>query len=779
MRPSDSKSDSHLPPRYGQKTRIGLLLLLALTMVMAAGILFLKYQLEDLRALVQARAETMAGARIEVGTVLVNGLRGLRIDDLHVLLDPSPGMPSIEVSVPTAYLDFDVVDLLGGRITIDRVQMDRAQITARRDPDGVWFAPDMQAPPIPSGLASAIAFRVMGKECRLALDNLVGDTGITFDHLDFDLSRLSDTPDFRAKIAARLEGAPEKRLLADFRFAGMSDFDLRAQCDGLSAGDVNRFLPESSRFVQSGIISPSLRLAGYPNNTLIVSLEAPFAGFALRDQPAFPIPANGALISLANYDIGAHLLSLTTARMEADSFAGWLDGSISFAGDLPFFDLRLQADQIPVIDLLEDLIQDQTEPFGELQIDIGDLYDLRMELKGTMKDPKLSAVAGISSGKLAFEPADSSYPKGDLEFGLMKVTWNLDDGLPSGTLNINGGTLSHAATGMKATNISGTLALRDNTLTIEPLSAEITGNPFIGRLRYDLAEQTADFALSGLLDNVENTPLGSSIKNLQVAGAINTRASGRISKKRSNVELVLDLTQAQIGFDWWLRKPVGIGGAIQPLTIEITPAKKILIKGNATVDVTPLSGEFDLLYVNGAYDLRRIRIDVDPLDIVSAGKCINIPYTAAGNQGAGGFFEQQHVPGTEKGHQDTLGAFFDDIRFLPDGGVDALHCQNATVRVFLDSADETAYTGHLDLHAEEAFVPPLNQKWLLPLKDHDLDELFPDKPRDWTFSLKADALQMPPWRGLNFVGEVYDRENETGLSRFAADIEGGGSLEGR
>lgn len=774
----DSKSDSQLSLRYGRKTRIGLLILLALSMLMAAGILFLKYQLEDLRALVQARVETMAGARIQVGSVLVNGFRGLRIDDLQAVLDEAPGTPSLEITVPNAYIDIDVVDLLSGRITIDRVQIDRARINLRRPPEGVCFRANAQGAALPQGVSDALAFRVMGKDCRLSIENLVGDAGVVFDRLDFDLSRLFGAPDLRAKIAANLEASPDKPILVDLRFADLGNFDLRAQCEGLSAGDVNRFLPESSHLVQSGTVSPSLRLAGYPNDTLVVSLEVPFEDFALRDYPGLPIPRQGALTAMANYDIGARLLTLTTARTHSDTFAGWIEGAVSFAQAQPFFDLRLQAEEIPAMALLEPLIQEQTGALGEIKAEIGEPYDLRVELTGPLNQLHISAVAGISSGRLAVDPIDPLYPKGELEFGLMKVTWESGNSLPSGALSITGGSLSHAQSGLKAKQITGTLSLRDNVLTIEPLSAEITGNPFMGRLRYDLTGQKAEFLLSGRLEEVEKTPLGNSIKNLQVAGTINAQAKGQISKDRGLMELVLDVTQAQIGFDWWLRKPPGTGGAIEPLTIEFVPRKSITIKGNATVDVTPLTGVFDLVYANGTYDLRRIRIDIDPLDVVSAGNCINIPYTASGNKGTGAFFEQLHVPDTEKGHRDTLGAFFDDISFLPDGGDEPLHCKNATVKVLLDSADEAAYKGHLEVHAEEAYVPPFEKKWLLPLKAPDLAESFPEKPRDWTFSLKADMIQMTPWRGFNFEGEVYDRENETGFTRFAADIDGGGRLEG-
>ena len=165
-------------------------MLLGATVLLAAGALFVKYQLETLRAAVQAEAEARVGGRLEVGAVTVNGLRGLRVDDFHLSLDGSKG-PAVDLAIPTAYIDVDVIDLLHGAVTIDRVEVNGAQVAVAPPEDGVWFrgggkkiAWRVDALPLPS------SFRVLGGDCSVSVADVVGGVDLDIAGLHFDVSRL-------------------------------------------------------------------------------------------------------------------------------------------------------------------------------------------------------------------------------------------------------------------------------------------------------------------------------------------------------------------------------------------------------------------------------------------------------------------------------------------------------------------------------------------------------------------------------------------------------------
>lgn len=117
-----------------------MLVLLVVTVLFAGGALFVKYKLENLRAGVLKSVESRTGVRLRVGAVVVNGLRGLRLDDAEVALESTTG-PKIQFGADVAYVYINVVDLLYGQVTIDRIETDNARIRLDRPTDRAWIAP--------------------------------------------------------------------------------------------------------------------------------------------------------------------------------------------------------------------------------------------------------------------------------------------------------------------------------------------------------------------------------------------------------------------------------------------------------------------------------------------------------------------------------------------------------------------------------------------------------------------------------------------------------------
>ncbi len=771
-----ASTDSHTHGLSGRRTRVLLALLLVFALLMAAGTLFIKYQLETLRERVQARLAARMGARLEMSGVQVDGLQGLRIENLSAVLNTPMG-PEITVRAPAVHVHIDWIDLLYGQVSIPRIQADGAQFLIRRDENGNWFDAAAPQKALLEDFGGEAAFRIVGRGCRLEIHNLVGDSSLILDDLSMDVGRLADSEDISARLSGLLGGHPEKRIGAHLRFASLQDFDMRLQATTLSADDVNVFLPASQHFVASGTAMPSLRIAGYPNNTLTVSLEATFENLMLRDQPELFVPATGSITALASYDIEAHVLTLTTARARTGQLSGRLEGTVSLAEERPVFDLRLEADQAPVVDVLDYVLADRKDQYGELLLGIGDVYQIGLTLQGTTEEPVLSARASVNDGSVSFRPNDPRLPAADLEFSMLSVAWDSGQPLPHGALNITGGRISDPNSGLEAQAVTGTLLLREGVVSLDPVNAHINDNAFTGRAHYDIATGKGEFNVSGVITEVEKTPLGSQIKNFALAGTINTRCSGTLASDRIQVSAVLDATQAQIDFDWWFRKPIGIGATVHAINVDIVPGETITITGKGAVDTSQLEASFSLLHLEDKWTLDHIHFTLDPVDAGSAGKCFRIPYAASGGTGTEGYVDWRRVPEIPKGKVIRIGGRFDHVAFLPRDGQIPLTAKNAEVEVVIDDSTSDP-KGVVTIRAEEGAVPPLGTRWLLPLREEaDLDPDSLERDRAWTFVIHADSLEMPPWKGKQFVGEAFSHREESGLHRFAAVV-GEGSIEG-
>lgn len=765
---------------YGRRTRAGLLVLFLLFVLAAAGILLLKFQLEGLRSRVQETAELRLGGRLEVGAVQVNGLRGLRIAEFRGLLG-SEDQATVEVLAPEVLVNIDVVDLLYGEVTIDQIRMDGARVLARRAAQGQWFAGSANGheSALPEALSDGPAFRIVGQDCTLRVENVIGESGLSIENLAIDVSRLSGSPDLRAKVTGVLKGEPGKRLRLDSRFASMEDFDLRAFCEELAASDINVFLPASRQFFESGTVSPNLRVAGYPNDTMIVSVEMPFQEVAVRGQPDLLEPATGTLTALANYNTASHRLSFTTAKAVTQQLAGSLEGTVSFAGAAPEFDLTLETKELPVRDALNFAVAGRMEEYGDLDIDLHDPYSIQLLLRGNAEQPQISAQADVSSAGLRFVPKDPRWPRADLEFGMMKVDWNAETEWPTGTLNLTSGTVTHAATGLEARNIAGNLVFKEGTVALQPVSAMVTQNAFVGEALYTIADQRLEFSASGELAHLERFPLGEAGKKLALSGAADFRCSGAMTPGNYQFDVVADATQAEIAYEWWFNKPVGVGASINSANIAMRPGDSITLSGNASVGTSLITAKLDVSH-DEKWRLQHGRVKADGFDVATADQCLRIPYMASGGRCTGGYYEFQRAEGHPKANTIQVGGTFDELSLLADNTQTPVRAQGIKVDVFLDNRVPDARKGKADIIAESAFVPPLEVKWLLPIKPQtpEMLEKFPPKPVDWQYTVRAAQMEMPPWKGTAFEADAVSSDTETRLDRFSAKV-GEGRLEGQ
>jgi hypothetical protein len=136
--------------------------LFLVTALFTGGILYLKYQLEQLRQSVQTEAKSRLGIEFEAGEVNVFDLRGLRIADFQAFFSGTFGQ-RIDVSVAEAFVYIDIVDLLYGTVTVEQFLIDGASIEVTSVPEvaGVNGVEDAV-----TGLGSEVSFRILGRDCQ-------------------------------------------------------------------------------------------------------------------------------------------------------------------------------------------------------------------------------------------------------------------------------------------------------------------------------------------------------------------------------------------------------------------------------------------------------------------------------------------------------------------------------------------------------------------------------------------------------------------------------------
>ena len=800
----------------GSRARIRLLALLVLTVFFAGAVLFVKLKLEDLRTVFEAEAERRTGIDLGIGAIQVSGLKGLIIQDFHTTL-PVPDGPSVDLMAPALYVYINIIDLMYGQITIDRIQLDDATIAVHKPAGAPWIpakagrdkpvpltdedgAPVPPPPPAPTGKAevfpkgtfsNTLAFRVLGKNCMLRVNNVVGDTSLEVHKLDFDVLRLTDSTDFTVKLAGLLAGDEQKPISMNARFSSLEDFDFRAQCGTITSEDVNVFLPAAERFVEAGALRASLRVAGYPGQTVVVSMEVPVEGLRLRGQPAFLDAVSGGLTALGNYHLDSRVLTLTTAQAVTSQFSGRVEGKVSFAGEAPEFDLKLHATELPVNDALQFGMNSALESAGQalkgLQVELKEPYAIDVRLQGTPADPQIIASAELSEGKLAYRTKVKNMPQVDLNFGRVNLAWDSRTGAPKGSLTVFDGVVDHAATGIKAEKLRGTLSLTPAGVVLDGLNAEVRGNPFVGRAEFSNETKEVTFTASGVVAGLENTPLGSEVKDLSLAGSVAVRCTGKVSKEHQTFDVALDGTQAAVGFEWWLRKPVGVGLGINGVNVNIAPGKSMTITGNALLDTVPLSGNFEFIWQKvkkgapeGKWTLNHITAKSDLVNVDSVDKCLNIQYQLSGKPAKDMKFEWTR---TEKGLDTkvfSVGGHIEEVHALPVGGTLPITVRDAEILVTVEDGAGTDRTGFVEVNTKHGTMPPVGQTWFVDLEPPDvkaIEDAKNEPPRLWTYEAKGEKIDVPPWEGGAFVVRGKSDDKFTHIAPFEATV-GEGKLKG-
>lgn len=751
--------------------RLWLLALLVLTAILAGGLLLVKYQLVLLRSRVHAEIQNRTGIQLETTGVEVQGIAGLRVAELHMAFS-APSGPAIEIQVPEAILHVSFLELLRGHVTLDRLQLDNARVRISRPPGGTWITDDLTGR---SALTSNIPFRAVGKNCTLEIDRIVGESSFKVEHLNFDLNRLSDSPHIIANLDGRLGQDSQSDFNVFARYASLEDFDIRLQSDGVSTEDIAAFLPSTSDVLSAGHARPSIRISGYPRRVMVVSLELPFSDVSMATQQRFPVPEEGLLTALASYDANTRQLTLNSAKSISPGFEGRVEGTVSLAGDLPNLELKVEVQQLPVSDVLDFVAKEWLAQYGSLAIDAPEPYKFFVTLNGPVDSARLGVEAQLGNGSLRFAPSDPGLPKADLKFSLMSVSWNSENSFPTGALSLSGGSIEHGPSKLRAEDISGNLRLSSDGLVFEPMVAHVAGNTVMGSAHYKLAEKTLDFSISGNLGAIENLALLKESRGLTLYGplAIDT-LNGSIAPGQQTYDATVDLTRTGIEWEWWIKKAPGVGARLEKVHVELKPGKSATLSMLAALDTVEIDTKAALTFQGGKWGLDDLTANSDNVSMGAANKVLNLPYGISGGTGTEAYLHWKRKSKSPETIEVTIGGLVDDLSMLPAGSKQAIVGKDVRVDTVILKAGEVR-TGTLTLHTKSAELPPFGSAWLIPLRapDDPSMKLYPPLDRDWTYVLSADNLAYPPWRGTEFTGKAYTREDETGFEHFEATVDQG------
>lgn len=768
------RHDSHDRLHSGG-ARLGLFILLTGTVLFAGGALFVKFQLETFRAGIQDGLEERIGARLAMGTVSVNGFRGVRIEDLHMKFAADNG-PELELTAPLAFVHINLNDLVYGRVSVDRIVLDNSTIVVRRPPEADWYDPRQERIEQSFNLRSADSFRVMGRNCTLRVENLIGDSNAQVGGFSFDVSRLDDAENLAATFEGYLSNDSEKRLQVKLSAASGEDFDFRIQTSKLTAEDVNLVFPASEDFVESGETRATIWINGRPDHTVVISLHALFDNLRLREQPEFVEPASGTLSMLAYYSNDTDILTIANASADSEAIGGDLGGTIRFAERYPVLNLRLSASKLPSQDVLNYVFENTDETYGTFDVSLAENQDVYLKIEGSTESPKMLAVLNADRGSLEFVPTNPDFPEVALELSGLQAQWDpsREDPLTL-TCAIADGKIRHADTETEIGQVYGAIRLDEGVLRADPIRGVLNDSTLVGTAEYNLHTNDADLSFSGTLPGIGDTVLADLIKHTTLAGDVSVRGTLFKRGDKLTADAHIDATKTEIAYQWWITKPAGIG-ATAHVTGEMEIGRGAVLNVDGAVGGSEVIGELLLAHDADAakqWRLLEVHATSDHLDVNSVSNLLHLPYTFTGGTGTDGYFDWYRLDdGT---FEQSMGAVVDELTAIPEGAPDGvrIHATSADVRVRMQS--ESGSKASALITAATARIPKLGTPWLIPLEP---PPEYPKKERYWTFDLAVDDIATPPWSGTNFRGSAYIQPDRTGFTNYSADI-GEGYIEGR
>jgi len=745
----------------------GVLFLLAAGATVA--FLYISREVDGLHTQILQMVEDQTDASLSIGSARVAGFRSVRFDDISLSYETENGIllestaPGVVAVVnPFAWFEgaqiitnFDIVDAV---IRVDTTNRNESE---NENASVAWF--------------DWIPGNVSLDRCTLIVDGVREGAAVEISDITGTLTRGQDGENLAATLAGNYDREPGKSISGRIQYSAVDDFECEFKIGALTAGDVNGFLPEEHHFAESGRINPSITIDAFPDDTFAIALESEFQDITVRDQPEFMGAMAGTISAYARYDKSTQTLSVRTATLDSDELRAKMTGQLLFADKTHGIDLHLEATELPLQAALEYYLPEDVREHGEMDIEFQQPEEFSVAITGTTEAFQIAATGRAPGATVSFKPNDDRYPEGHLELAGIEAGWDSETESPILTATIRDGAMRHEESGIYADRLSGSINLANNTLSLEPLNAEVFDEPFVARATYSIEEESGTATVSGTLVHTERTALATAIKYTDVAGSLTFSASATLSKGAITAEAELEATNANIDYTWWFSKPVGIGARAEA-TVVIDPEKSIVLTATGDVAGSALATRIDWGRRGDKWRFLKSVTTAESIDIVSTGKCLRLPYTITGGTARNARHEWTLVDKDGLDWTSLAEAEVDRVDLLPETGTDPMVVKDVKVVASFTKGKDS--TGDLTLRAAQATLPPFGAVWFRPMREDEvLLERFPIIPRRWRYALHADEIVAPPWSGTNFEGVTTSDMDKVSLETYRAQI-GDGWVQG-
>lgn len=792
-----NKEDQISKPRH-LLIPVALVVVLLLTAALSVAALFIKYRIDHARSISAHALQERIGVDFGFDGLHTEGVRSLRVEGLHFNM-PVPGIGNVSLTADSLKLAISIADIFKGYSAVGMIEVNGARILIESDKADnnkkeVGLAKkEFSIDPL---VAKIPPIDIRGDNCSVVYKGKPDKLPLRIENIAFLLSKAAESSEVALSLSAAMPaGESESIIKVEAVYRAPDTIDAILELDSITPAHLEPFvaIPAETK----GELAVRAHAYGVVNRQIATEIALDVNNLSVPQLPeelSFLDISSARLNSEMELDIATRQLYLFQTTLAMDILNANVQGSINFMQQPAVLNIDAHVDDIPLNRIVSEVAGAKAAQFGEYAVDISPDSDVSIRLRGTLQKPAVEVHASIPEVSASVRPTDKKLPKGNLKIQQVNVCWSDFAKLPAGTANLVDGEIIADEFGIKADKLAGMISFDGETVKLHPLMASISEKPWSGTVSYKLADRQMAFDVNGALTKIEETPLYDLVNKLWLGGDIAVRGQGTLGldghlKLKANA----DVTKGMVAFEWWLRKPVGVGASIHNIEVDLIPRKTLTVQGEAAIEDTRILAKLDYVYAEGKFQQKHIRVDVPHLEVNSAGKCVQIPYTARGEACHDAYYESNLVGGKFGDDIAKIGGHFDYVSFLPNNGANPLICKDADVLVTLTDIKGGERSAALEVHAGEAHVPPFGDDWLLPLGPSDEYESAvqerevkaknpktpepPQPPQPWTYTLSADKIYVPPWEGDNFEAEVYSNDKETGFKFFRANC-GKGRLEG-
>ncbi|HOQ89756.1 MAG TPA: hypothetical protein PLX03_06420, partial [Candidatus Hydrogenedentes bacterium] len=596
--------------------------------------------------------------------------------------------PALQIDADELRIQPDLTSLLSGYTSLGRIVIRDARISLRlpeaEQVQAKALSPAPSASGAPAGtpkdrLAAVFSrlphlpdlpFRVSLYRCSVEIDGLpIPGNAARVNGIDADLYQPPESADRFLRVSGDVSiGDETVPALVRARISGWQDAAVTLSLESVNVNRVAGLFPAKiPGWDPAGLVSLRAELEASRSNPLKAHIRADFSGIL----PPAPLSTLSDLIS-GTLDLDAAVepdfgkLALHTA-LRSSILELFGDGTLDLNTNEPQIKATIRSEALPIEPLVKTGLAFAPPEAAGVSLTPAGPGRAAVFLSGPARNPGISVEAYLPGVSARYAYPDPKIPPVRVEFGQVLLRWTRGQKFPEGMISILDGGLEKPFQTINLDRVSATILLEKGQLRLKPFSARLNGEPIFGDLSADLETLKADVSAVLSVKDIEKTPLGHPSSDLWLSGEAILRATGQISPKRIDLKASAEATRAGIGLEWWLRKPIGVGASIHEARLILEPGKLLKVEGEASVDATPIKAllEYDWDSSQKKWAVNHIRVDLPHMDVNSAGKCFNLPYTITGTFAKDGFYERNRRGDRIGGNIMEIGGYIDQARLLP------------------------------------------------------------------------------------------------------------------